>query len=139
MAEANPTQRPVPVPDAASAPFWEAAKERRLVVQHCDECGADQYPPDLICRHCRSARLSFVEASGKGSVYTYAVYTRSFMNGFEAPYVIALVDLSDRAGVRMMTNIVETPIETVAVGMPVEVTFEERGDWVLPQFRAAGS
>jgi len=136
MLEATTVQKPVPVPDAASLPFWEAAKQRRLVVQHCDECGTDQYPPDLICRHCQSDRLSFVEATGKGSVYTFAVYTRSFMAGFEAPYVLALIDL-DRPAVRMMTNIVDTPIESIMVGMPVEVTFEERGDWVVPQFRAA--
>jgi uncharacterized OB-fold protein len=136
MVETTPAQKPLPVPDVASLPFWEAAKQRKLVVQHCDACDAYQYPPDLICRHCQSDRLSFVEVAGKGSIYTFAVYTRSFMAGFEAPYVLALIDLADPPGIRMMTNILETPIESITVGMPVEVTFEERGGWVVPQFRA---
>jgi uncharacterized OB-fold protein len=137
--EAVRSQKPVPVPDAASLPFWEAAKQHRLVVQHCDACGRDQYPPDLICRHCQSDRLTFQDASGRGSVYSFAVYVRSFMAGFEAPYVLALVDLEDRKDVRMLVNVVDTPIPSISVGMPVEVTFEDRGEWVVPQFRAVRS
>jgi uncharacterized OB-fold protein len=136
MVEATRSQKPVPVPDTASQPFWEAAKQHRLVVQHCADCGRDQYPPDLICRHCQSDRLTFEEAGGGGKIYSFAVYLRSFMAGYEAPYVLALVDLADRPQVRMMANILETPIESITVGMPVEVTFEDRGDWVVPQFRA---
>jgi len=136
VAELIPSERPVPVPDSASLPFWEAAKQKRLVVQHCDACGRDQYPPDPICRHCQSSRLSFAAASGRASIYSYAVYTKSFMAGFEAPYVLALVDLEDHPDVRMMTNIVSTPLNSITVGMPVEVTFESRGEWVVPLFRA---
>jgi uncharacterized OB-fold protein len=139
VVEAIRLQKPLPVPDAASLPYWEAAKQHRLVVQHCDACGRDQYPPDLICRYCQSDRLSFRKASGRGSVYSFAVYVRSFMAGFEAPYVLALVDLDGHPGVRMMTNIVDTPIPSISVGMPVEVTFEDRGEWAMPQFRAAQS
>ena len=130
-------EKPVPVPDEASGPFWAAARERRLALQLCTACGRAQYPPDLICRYCQSEALEFVDSAGAGTLYTFAVYTRSFMAGFEAPYVLALVDLPDHGGVRMMANIVDTPIERIAVGMPVEVTFEERGEWLIPQFRAA--
>ena len=136
MAEAAGPQKPVPLPDEASRPFWEAAKEHRLVVQHCDACGRDQYPPDLICRYCQSSKLSFRDTSGRGVIYSFAVYVRSFMSGFEAPYVVALVDLVDADGVRMMTNIIETLIPSIKVGMPVKVAFEQRGEWAIPQFKA---
>jgi uncharacterized OB-fold protein len=139
VVDTVPAQKPVPVPDAASAPFWEAARHHRLVVQRCDECGRDQYPPDLICRYCQSSRLSYVDAGGGGVIYSFAVYVRSFMSGFDAPYVLALVDIDGHSGIRMMANIVDTPIPSIRVGMPVEVTFEDRGEWVVPQFRATPS
>jgi uncharacterized OB-fold protein len=52
----------------------------------------------------------------------------------EVPYAVALVELDD--GGRMLTNVVECPIERLRVGLPVEVTFERRSAEVsLPQFR----
>jgi uncharacterized OB-fold protein len=130
------SEKPVPAPDRASAAFWEAAQNHVLVVQRCESCGLAQYPPDLICRRCQSDSLAFVNASGLAKVYSFAIYTRPFMTGFEVPYVLALIDLDDYPTVRMMTNIVETPIDQVAIGMQVEVTFENRRGWALPQFRA---
>jgi len=129
-------QRPAPLPDEVSLPYWEAARDHRLVVQVCRECRAAQFPPDLVCHACLGADLDFEESAGRGQLYTFAVYTRAFDAAFEVPYVLALVDLVDRPGVRLMTNIVDTPVDALAVDMPVEVTFEDRGDWCLPQFRA---
>lgn len=126
---------PAPGPDAVSLPFWEAAKEGRLVVQQCSCCGLAQYPPDLLCRHCQTDEPPFVETRGRGTIYTFAIYTRSFSRAFEVPYVLALVVLDDHPGVRMMTNIVETPLNRIAIGDAVEVVFQERGEWALPQFR----
>ena len=68
-------------------------------------------PPDLLCRRCQSTQLSFTPVSGHGRLYSYAVYTRSFSEAFPAPYVLALVDLVDTPEVRLMTNVVETPLE----------------------------
>ena len=57
----------------------------------------------------------------------------------DLPYVTALIELEEQDNLRVFTNIVETPIEDVRVGMQVEVLFENRGEWVYPQFRAARS
>lgn len=127
-----------PAPDDSTRPYWEAARDERLVMQRCDACGSMQYPPDLVCNNCQSADRHFEEVSGRGTVYSHAVYTRSFSAGFEAPYVLALVDLEDHPELRMLTNIVETDPEKVEIGMPVEVVFESRGEWKIPQFRPAG-
>lgn len=134
MPEESP--KPVPVPDEASAPFWAAAAQGRLEVQRCNDCALFQYPPDLICRHCQSSDLAFARVSGRGTLYSYCIYTRSFMAGYESPYALALVDLEDHPEARLMTNLVDTPLDSIAVGMPVEVTFERRGRWSVPQFRA---
>ncbi|HMH91517.1 MAG TPA: OB-fold domain-containing protein [Streptosporangiaceae bacterium] len=129
--------RPAPLPDEVSAPYWEAARDGVLVVQTCRSCGAGQFPPDLTCHRCLDEQLDFEAVSGVGQVYSYAIYTRSFDEAFDVPYALALVDLADRPEVRLMTNIVGTPLDAITVGMTVEVTFEQRGAWRLPQFRPA--
>src|ERR1700742_1935909 len=127
--------RPAPLPDEVSQPYWDAALDGRLVVQVCRACDAAQFPPDLICHQCLGSELEFRPDSGRGRIYSFAVYTRSFDPVFEVPYVLALVDLVDHPPVRIMANIVDTDIDRIEMDMPVEVTFEQRGDWRLPQFR----
>jgi uncharacterized protein len=128
--------RPAPQPDEVSAPYWEAARNRQLVVQTCQSCGRAQFPPDLVCHGCIGDRLVFEPVRGDGVVYSFAIYTRSFDQAFEVPYALALIDLAERPEVRLMTNIVDTPMDAIAIGMDVEVTFESRRGWLLPQFRA---
>ena len=53
------------------------------------------------------------------------------------PYAVALVDVDD--GARMLTNVVGCEPLTVAVGMPVSVTWEGLPDGrQLPQFTPSG-
>ena len=128
--------RPAPEPDEVSAPYWQAARNRRLVMQVCQPCGTAQFPPDLLCHRCLGDELPFEAVTGDGVVYSFAIYTRSFDPAFDVPYALALVDLADHPEVRLMTNIVQTPLDEITIGMAVEVTFERRRDWMLPQFRA---
>lgn len=130
---------PAPLPDEVSLPYWEAARSGRLVVQVCQYCGNSQFPPDLLCHACLATDLGYEDSTGLGRLYSYAIYTKSFDASFEAPYVLALVDLVDHPGVRLMTNVVDTPLDELAPGMALEVTFEERGEWWLPQFRKAAA
>ena len=56
----------------------------------------------------------------------------------EVPYVIALIELDE--GPTMMSNVVELDPESVAIGLPVEVTFEDWSDEItIPKFRPSGS
>ena len=52
----------------------------------------------------------------------------------EAPYAIAVVELAE--GPRMMTNLVGVPStpEDLVLDMPLQVTFEPRGEVYLPMF-----
>ncbi len=135
MGESVTVMKPAPMPDEWSRPYWVAAREGRLVMQRCRSCGRAQYPPDMLCRWCQADSFEYTEVNGRGTIYTFGVYTRSFVPAFEAPYVLALVDLDDEPDVRLLCNIVEARIEDVRVGLPVEVVFEARGEWAVPQFR----
>lgn len=135
--ESAPTApaKAAPLPDAWSLPYWEAARRHRLVMQRCSTCRKVQFPPDALCRWCQSGDFAYEDTIGRGTVYTFAVYTRSFVPGYDAPYVLALVTLADHPEVRMLANIVAAAPEDVEIDMAVEVVFEERGEWAVPQFR----
>ena len=131
--------RPLPLPDDVSAFFWEGAREGRLLVQRCSACSKYQYPPDVVCTFCQAIGVEAAAVSGRGVLYSYSVVDRAFNQGFvdSLPYVLALVELEEQPGLRMIANIVEAGATPLEVGMPLEVTFEDRGEVVMPQFRPA--
>jgi hypothetical protein len=136
---AQPDPRPVPEPDEVTAFFWDAAREGRLEIQRCESCELYQYPPDVACVHCQSTELTPTPVSGRGSLYSYTRVDRAFHAGFaqKLPYVIGLIELEEQPGLKVLTNIVGAGPEDLKVGMPLEVTFEIRGEITLPQFRPA--
>ena len=136
---ANPPRsgpsRPLPDPDAVTAFFWESAREGRLRILRCAECGTFIHPPRPICRACRSRNLAPQDVTGRGTVHSYTV-THVPLPGFEPPFAVVLVELEEQRGVRLVSNLVDVPLADIQVGMPVEVTFERISDEVtLPQFR----
>ena len=133
--------KPAPMPSDVTQFYWDAAKDHRLVIQRCDDCMRYIHPPLALCCNCQSSSLAPAEVSGKGSIYTFTVINRMFHPGWaeEIPYVVALIDLVEQDDVRLVANIVDSDIDGLEIGMPVEVTFEDRGDHSVPQFRVTGS
>jgi len=121
--ERPPRPRPAPVPDPESAPYWSAAHDGRLLVQRCIRCGNHQLYPRDHCIQCRGP-VEWVEASGKGKVYSFTVIRQNYSRPFRdlIPYVVALVDLEE--GPRVMTNVVGCDPADVRIDMPVRATFE---------------
>ena len=119
--------------------FWDAAREHRLMIQRCDGCGHYVHWPGVMCPKCQSESLTPTEVSGKGVIYSYSVIEHVFHPIFadRVPYNIALVELDEQAGLRLIANI-DCPNEELATGMRVEVTFEDFEGFTLPQFRPAG-
>jgi hypothetical protein len=96
--------------------------------------------PELTgaCWRCRSRNVAPETASGRATVAAYTINHHPWLPGFPPPYIVAIVELQDSPDVRLTTNIVECDIEDVHVGMPVEVTFEQREDVWLPLFKPVG-
>jgi len=115
--------------------YWEGLAQGELRIQRCDACSRHVFYPRAICPHCYSDRLSWITATGKGTIYSYTVVHQAFgPYADEAPFVIAIVELEE--GVRMMTRIVDTPHEQVTIGAAVQVTFATIGEGVtLPYFQ----
>lgn len=131
--------KPVPVPDEISAPFFDGARQGRLMLQHCTHCGQWSFPVRERCPHCFAASLEWKPASGKGTLYTYTIMHQVMNPGFASsvPYNVSQVDLAE--GVRMIANVVGIANTDLKPGMALEVVFEDVGEGVsLPKFRPAG-
>jgi uncharacterized OB-fold protein len=127
-------RKPVPRPSPESLPFWQGAKEKRLILPRCNNCGQFWFPPSQRCRHCLAADFSWQRAAGTGRIYSFVVYHRVYHPAFEGevPYVVAIVELDE--GPRLLTNIVGTPPENVRCDARVRVCFQEREGMALPMF-----
>ncbi len=137
MAEA---QRPVPLPDDATAPYWEAARRGELVVQRCNECSALRFPPQPLCAHCRSFNTGWLRVSGRGAVFSWVVCHPPVLPAFESqlPLLIVLVELEHDPALRLVGNLFDCAPDAVRIGLPVEVTFEAlTPEITLPQWRPA--
>ena len=130
--------KPIPVPQGESDEYWNKAKEGELWLRNCNSCGNPYFYPRDISPCCFSKDTSWIKASGKASLYTYAIVHRAPHPGFaqDAPFVVAIVELEE--GPHMPTNIViddPTP-ENLQIGMPLEVTFVDISEKIaLPKFK----
>lgn len=131
------SQLPTPAPRVTSEtkPFWDGTGEGRLLLPRCLSCATIIWYPRAFCPSCHTDGVEWIEASGRGEVYSFSI-TRKGDGEFRdaAPYVLAYVELDE--GPRLLTNIVECDPETVAIGQSVEVVFDhtDRGT-ALPRFR----
>jgi uncharacterized protein len=131
-----PTVVPRPVITQDNAFWFDAAREGRLVIQRCASCGVLRHPPAPTCAHCRSFDWDSVQASGRGTLHSYAIAHHPKDSAFEYPLVVGLADLEE--GVRIVADMVDVDPDAVAIDMPVEVLFAEHAHGtLLPQLRPA--
>jgi uncharacterized OB-fold protein len=129
---------PLPVPDEDSQPFWDYCAQGELRAQRCSSCGVLRHPSRPRCRECGSPDFEWVALSGRGSVYTYAISHQAIHPALVdfVPHGVVIVELDE--GLRMNSNIVDCPVDEIAIGTPVQVVFEKASDEItLPKFRRA--
>ncbi|MGZ4240921.1 MAG: bifunctional MaoC family dehydratase N-terminal/OB-fold nucleic acid binding domain-containing protein [Actinomycetota bacterium] len=131
---AEKAKRPRPSVSQDTAFFWDGAARGELLIQRCVSCGTLRHPPRPGCAACGSLDWDTVRASGRGTVYSFVIYHHPPIPGFDVPYAVGLIELEE--GVRMLTNVVDVPLDEIEIGMPVEVTFVAVDDELtLPMFR----
>ena len=114
--------------------FWNGVTEHRLLIQRCAECATLRHPPRPMCPVCNSLAWDTLEASGRGTVFSFVMPHHPPYPWFEYPYIVVLVDLEE--GVRLVSNLCDVAPADVTIGMPVEVFYGHFDDGVvLPQFR----
>ncbi|WP_040336859.1 Zn-ribbon domain-containing OB-fold protein [Candidatus Blastococcus massiliensis] len=127
---------PTPVPTPDTAPYWDGAAAGELRIQQCTGCTEHYFYPRPFCPRCGSADVEWRTTSGRATLVSYVINHRPLPPS-EGPLVIALVQLEE--GPRMMSNVVGVEPEpaNLPLGMPLRVTFEQRGEHAIPVFTPA--
>ena len=112
-----------PEPDAFTRAYWDAAAQGRLLIRRCADCGEAHHYPREFCPKCWSGDVSWEDASGRATLYTWSEVRVNDLPPFRdrLPYIAAVVDLDE--GPRMMTVLVDCEAEALRIGMRLHVTF----------------
>jgi uncharacterized OB-fold protein len=136
MTTATEYKKPLPTLTDDNRPFWEGARQGKLMMQKCGDCSHIRYPISHVCPDCLSYKTEWTQLSGRGEVFSYVVFYQLYNKAFadDVPYNVAMIQLEE--GPRMFSNIVGVDNDAVKVGDKVEVTFEKATDEVsIPKFR----
>jgi len=132
-------ERPLPTPiTPETRPYWEGARAGKLMIPKCRACGKPFMYPRVACPFCASRDIGWVQATGRGRLFSFEIAHQILNKAFKVktPIVLAMVELDE--GPRLLTNLVgiEPDPKQIRCDMPVEVCFEKLTDEVsLPMFR----
>lgn len=133
-----PPAQPTPHPDAISEPYWAGLRRGALLLQRCTACGTFRHYPRLVCDRCYATAVEWVEACGRGEIFSWTVAHHPFHPGFkdELPYILVVVTLAE--GVRAMGRLHDPAATRLRLGMAVRFSPHVRADGlVLPGFEIA--
>jgi uncharacterized OB-fold protein len=128
------THQPIPIPDPDTAGFWEATSHGQLALCRCQTCRTWMHPSLERCRRC-GAPTAFEPVSGRGRVFSFIVVHHPAVPGHAVPYVVALVELEEQAGLRV-SGLLQAEPDAVTVDAPVQVQLAPVGesDYQTPEF-----
>jgi uncharacterized OB-fold protein len=115
------------------AAYFDTLSNGSFVVQRCDDCGTHLFYPRQLCTHCGGVRLTLVEPSGLGVVYSTTVVRRKPELGGDVN--VAVIELDE--GPRMMSRVEGLPPEEVRIGMRVRARVGRENDRPLVLFDPA--
>jgi uncharacterized OB-fold protein len=112
--------------DAWSKPFWDAAAERKLLMPRCTDCGTFRWPAGPFCPKCRSQSVEWLPP-GQARIYSFTVVPVRSEREDAPPQmrIPALVEFDNAPGVRLVSSLVDAPVEEVKIGAVVDV------DWIV--------
>ncbi len=113
----NPNLLRPPIEFPEDQPYWQAAREGRLLTKKCHSCAQVHHFPRPRCPYCGSADTHWITASGKGTIYSFTVQRRA-----PRPTAPAIVELAE--GPRVITAVVDADVHALQIGDEVEVTWK---------------
>lgn len=102
----------------SNAAFWEGTAAGKLLLKRCDACGKTHFYPRPLCPFCFSDRTVWVEASGRGEIYTLTTVKK-----WEVKAAIAFVELEE--GPRIQALVAHEDPAALRIGDPVVARFAE--------------
>jgi uncharacterized OB-fold protein len=121
MTQLNDTlsvNREPPKPRSFSKAYWDATREKKLIVQYDKRSGKYQFFPRPTSIYDGRRELEWREVSGKGALFSFTIAHRARppFQGHE-PFAIGLVTLDE--GVNVMANIVDCTRDQLKIGLRV--------------------
>jgi len=119
---------------AVSEPYWNSLADARLSLPYCNACNKPFFFPRKWCPNCWSSNLSWIEASGRGTLYSRCMVNMPFDGrpAEEIPYAVALVDLDE--GVRLPGRLRQADA-AMPIGGRVVLEFADDPEVSLPVWR----
>ena len=121
--------------DPLDAPFWDGCREGRFLLHRCEICQRHYWPASRCVTH-GATDMRWVEASGRGEVYTYTVLHHAYTSAMKAkvPYAVVVVKLDE--GPFFHAGLADCPLDRLTVGLRVEaaMTLHDSG-LTVPMFR----
>ena len=113
--------------------------EKQLLIMRCRDCGRFHHPPKPICPECWSWRLEPTPVSGRGVIHL-AMFLRQGapapgVDYATGPHPVVPVELEEQPGLRFTTPVVDCPLESIRIGLPVELAWIDRYGAPFPAFR----
>ena len=130
--------KPLPAVSELNRSFWDALRNRMLLLPKCNACGVVWYPPSPFCPDCWSKDFTWKRLSGKGQVNSWVVFHQAYFSSLkdDIPYNVAEVELDE--GPRLLTNLVDVSNDKIEGGMIVEIVYDDVTENVtLAKFRPA--
>ena len=142
----------LPCPDADGEPFWEYARRGELRVQTCADCGLRRFPPRPCCPRCHGFDSRWDLLSGRGRIWSFVVAHPPLLPAYaeHAPYPVAVVELDDAPGIRLVGTLTgsvrrpDAPPDDVdparlRIGAPVQAVFQTLAPGVtVPRWALTG-
>lgn len=118
---------PLPRPTSMTMPFWQAARQHRLIIQRCGECGKLRFYPSAGCDNCASLAYEWCEMSGRGRVYSWIVVRRTVDAAWQrrVPFVTGIIELVEQLGLLIPGLLTDIAPEDVRADLEVEAWFED--------------
>lgn len=104
-----------PFPELSA--YGEGLRRGEFLIPRCRDCGQAHWHPRPFCPFCHGANITAERALGGGTVYSHTV-----IRSVDSPYVLAYVTLDE--GPSMLTNIVGSDVDAVAIGSRVVAVVE---------------
>ncbi len=122
--------------DAWSEPFWKAGEEGRVAMPRCSECGTFRWPAGPFCPKCRSQKVDWV-SPGQARIYSFTCLPMPATDKDATPQwrMPALVEFDDAPGVRLVSVLVDAPVDQVAIGDAVNIAWQRGANSPVPVFR----
>ena len=129
--------KPLPFPvvdDRETGGYFRAAQQGKIAILFCKNCDCSIHLPRPRCPTCHTDQTEWREVSPTGTIYSWTVVERQSHPAFPVPYTIALVELTEVPGVRLLTHFEGRP--ELREGMPMTAVFDDRreGNIVLPRW-----